>query len=140
MRQLLLKELMSFGLVFTQRCLLVVAALLYRPQMVSATGFTKHIPRLKKNKNDFHTIKLPWDVHPERDEDWFDKETRNMSRREIAQELECNFNASGETVIHGDDLKRIVDSLTEPSYKTGFDRNYWIWEEPQDHKAIFVSC
>ena len=30
-----------------------------------------------------------------------------MSREEIAQELECNFNASGETVIHGDDLKLI---------------------------------
>jgi hypothetical protein len=100
--------------------------------------FHKTYTEAEENKNDFHTIKLPWDVHPERDEDWFDKETRNMSRREIAQELECNFNASGETVIHGDDLKRIVDSLTEPSYKTGFDRNYWIWEEPQDHKEYLL--
>ena len=55
-------------------------------------------------KNDFYTIRLPWEVHPERDQAWFEKETRNMSRREIAQELECNFNASGETVIHGDDF------------------------------------
>ena len=53
-----------------------------------------------------------------------------MSKREIAQELECNFNASGETVVHGDDLKRILDNVTDPRHRTGFDRNYWIWEEP----------
>ena len=100
--------------------------------------FHKTYTEAEENKNDFSTIKLPWDVHPERDQEWFEKETRNMSRREIAQELECNFNASGETVIHGDDLKRIVDNLSEPNYKTGFDRNYWIWEEPQDHKEYLL--
>ncbi len=41
--------------------------------------------------NDFHPTNLPWDVHPDRDQEWFNKETRNMSRRQIAQELECNF-------------------------------------------------
>lgn len=55
-----------------------------------------------------------------------------MSKREIAQELECNFNASGETVIHGDDLKRILESSSDPLHKTGFDRNYWIWHPPQE--------
>ena len=55
-----------------------------------------------------------------------------MSKREIAQELECNFNASGETVVHGDDLNRILDQVEEPERKTGFDRNYWIWQTPQD--------
>jgi len=93
--------------------------------------FHKTYTEAEEQKNDFHTIKLPWHVHPERDTEWFEKETRNMSRREIAQELECNFNASGETVIHGDDLKLIIENLTEPRHKTGFDRNYWIWEEPE---------
>jgi hypothetical protein len=36
--------------------------------------------------------------------EWFEKETKNMSRRQIAQELECNFNMSGETVFHPEDL------------------------------------
>ncbi len=94
--------------------------------------FHKTYTEAEESKNDFHTIKLPWDVHPERDGEWFEKETRNMSRREIAQELECNFNASGETVIHGDDLKLILDNLEEPRHRTGFDRNYWIWKEPED--------
>jgi phage FluMu gp28-like protein len=60
-------------------------------------------------ENDFHPILLPWDVHPERDEEWFRKETKNMSRRQIAQELECNFNTSGDTVIHPDDMQWLFD-------------------------------
>ena len=94
--------------------------------------FHKTYTEAEEDKNDFYTIKLPWDVHPERDQEWFEKETRNMSRREIAQELECNFNASGETVIHGDDLNLLIEEVVEPKYKSGFDRNYWIWHEPQD--------
>ncbi len=49
----------------------------------------------EQQQNDFFPTVLPWDVHPDRDREWFEKETRNMSRRQIAQELECNFNMSG---------------------------------------------
>ena len=42
----------------------------------------------EEEKNDFFPTILPWDLHPERDQGWYEKETRNMSRREIAQELE----------------------------------------------------
>jgi hypothetical protein len=100
--------------------------------------FHKTYTEAEEEKNDFHTVKLPWNVHPERDDEWFEKETRNMSRREIAQELECNFNASGETVVHGDDLKRIVETCADPKYRTGFDRNYWIWEEPQEQRSYIT--
>ena len=55
--------------------------------------------------NDFHSTVLKWDVHPDRDQGWFEKETRNMSCREIAvKELECNFNVSGETVFNPEDI------------------------------------
>jgi hypothetical protein len=102
--------------------------------------FHKTYTEAEEQKNDFATIKLPWAVHPERDQAWFEKETRNMSKREIAQELECNFNASGETVVHGDDLKNIVKNVREPQHRTGFDRNYWIWEEPlPDRQYLLVS-
>ena len=100
--------------------------------------FHKTYTEAEENKNDFSTIRLPWNVHPERDLTWFEKETRNMSRREIAQELECNFNASGDTVVHGDDLKRILENISEPKHKTGFDRNYWIWDEPNPGSDYLV--
>ena len=83
----------------------------------------------EEENNDFFATLLPWDVHPDRDRQWFEKETKNMSRRQIAQELECNFNMSGETVFHSEDMEIIEKNITAPKYKTGFDRNFWIWEE-----------
>jgi len=102
--------------------------------------FHKTYVEAEEGKNDFETVRLPWSVHPERGQTWFDKETKNMSRREIAQELECNFNASGETVVHGDDLKRMLDLVVDPNHRTGFDRNYWIWEEPQEGVQYMLTA
>ena len=79
--------------------------------------------------NEFNPIELMWDVHPERDQAWFEKETKNMSKRQVAQELLCNFNTSGDTVIHPDDLVWIAGNVKDPIYRTGYDRNFWIWEK-----------
>ena len=79
--------------------------------------------------NDFYLTTLPWDVHPDRDEEWYKKETKNMSKRQIAQELACNFNTSGETVIDSECMEWLLSETREPKYRTGFDRNFWIWEE-----------
>ena len=79
--------------------------------------------------NNFHLTTLPWDVHPERDEGWYAKETKNMSKRQIAQELQCNFNTSGETVIDPECMEWLLTTVREPKHRTGFDRNFWIWEE-----------
>ena len=92
------------------------------------------------NENNFKLTTLMWDVHPERDEEWFKKETRNMSRRQIAQELECNFNTSGETVIDPDALAWIDGNVTEPKYKTAFDRNFWIWEEYDPASSYLLTA
>ena len=89
-------------------------------------------------ENDFHPVNLPWDVHPERDQQWFEKETKNMSRRQIAQELECNFNTSGDTVIHPDDLGRINQSIKDPEYRVGHDRNFWIWEKYNENCSYLM--
>jgi hypothetical protein len=91
-------------------------------------------------KNDFHFVRLPWDVHPDRNQEWFEKETRNMSRRQIAQELECNFNMSGETVFHPEDMEYLESQLCDPKYKTGFDRNLWIWEEYMPGSSYMISA
>jgi hypothetical protein len=101
--------------------------------------FHKTYTEAIESKNDFHTIKLPWSIHPDRDERWFKKETRNMSAREIAQELECNFNASGDTVVSGDDIRRLLEFCSEPEHRTGFDRNYWIWK-PVQEGAEYLLC
>tara|TARA_B100001564_G_scaffold118182_1_gene98386 strand:- start:1653 stop:3239 length:1587 start_codon:yes stop_codon:yes gene_type:complete len=90
--------------------------------------------------NDFFPTKLAWQVHPDRDIQWFEKETRNMSKREIAQELECNFNMSGETVFSSDDMDIYRNLVKDPKYRTGFDRNLWIWEEKQPNNTYLLSA
>ena len=94
--------------------------------------FHKTFTEAEEGKNDFNCVTLPWNVHPERNQEWFEKETRNMSRREIAQELECSFNQSGEGVFHPDCMEKIRNTVHPPLHKTGVDRNFWIWEGHQD--------
>ena len=91
--------------------------------------FHKTCTDAESGTNNFHITTLSWDVHPDRDKEWYKKETKNMSKRQIAQELECNFNTSGETVIDPDDMEWLLSNVCEPKYRTGFDRNFWIWEE-----------
>jgi len=69
--------------------------------------FYKTFTAAQAGENLFNPIVLPWDVHPERDEEWFRNETKNMSRREIAQEYEC---FDGDTKIFTDrGLRNIRD-------------------------------
>ena len=102
--------------------------------------FHKIYTESENKANDFYPTKLPWQAHPDRDVQWFEKETRNMSRREIAQELECNFNMSGETVFDPEDLAILQEKVKDPRYRTGFDRNLWIWEEYSAESTYLISA
>tara|TARA_R100000008_G_scaffold86768_1_gene81480 strand:+ start:1205 stop:2791 length:1587 start_codon:yes stop_codon:yes gene_type:complete len=100
--------------------------------------FHKIYSEAELEENEFHPVNLPWDVHPDRDQAWFERETKNMSSREIAQELQCNFNTSGETVIHPDDIAWMDTITKDPVYRTGFDRNFWIWEKYQAESTYLL--
>jgi len=91
-------------------------------------------------ENEFNPIELMWDVHPERDQAWFNKETKNMSKRQVAQELLCNFNTSGDTVIHAEDLTWIHGNIKDPIYRTGHDRNFWIWEKFEQNNKYLITA
>ena len=96
--------------------------------------------KAESGENDFNLTVLPWEVHPDRGQQWFDKETRNMSKRQIAQELRCNFNMSGETVFDSGDIQRMKEGCEDPKYRTGFDRNLWIWREYDKSADYFISA
>jgi hypothetical protein len=100
--------------------------------------FHQNCVEAEAGTNDFYMTTLMWDVHPDRDKKWFEKETRNMSRRQIAQELECNFNVSGETVIHPEDIEWYLQKVTAPEYRVGFDRNYWIWQKHRPESGYLI--
>jgi len=91
----------------------------------------------QNGQNSFITTHLPWDVHPKHDQKWFDEETKNMGKREIAQEYLCSFNASGETVIDPDDMEELRKKMLDPSRKSWVDRNYHIWK-PYNHQGKYI--
>ena len=52
----------------------------------------------KKELNGFTPIRLPWTVHPERNEEWRSKQDDELGLRMAAQECDCDFTTSGNTV------------------------------------------
>ena len=90
--------------------------------------------------NDFNPIRLPWDVHPEHDQAWFDKETRSLPRRKIAQEYLCDFITSGDTFLQPNDLEDLRAQIMDPVEKAGHDRNIWIWSPPVAGHTYAISA
>ena len=110
----------------------------------------------ENSENEFHQNMLMWWVHPERIEDlqddpdrpgfktstWYRSEIKktNMSPREIAQEFECNFNASGETFLSPEQIDEVEAGVMDPLSKSHWDKNLWTWWEPAAGKRYFISA
>ena len=90
--------------------------------------------------NGFHTIKLNWQLHPERDQTWRDEQTKLLGERGAAQECDCDFVSSGHTVVDGPLLLEYDAKCEEPLEKRGFDHGYWIWEYPDYSRDYIVSA
>ncbi len=94
----------------------------------------------ENGENVFNFIKLMWDVHPERDDEWFETETKNMSRKQIAQELMCDFAASGDTFLTAADLEKVSMQIQQPLEKWGPDMGVWVWKyRLSEHKYVISA-
>lgn len=87
--------------------------------------------KAESKENEFIPIKLPWDLHPERNEAWRKEQNKAYkSDKEAAQELDCDFLTSGNSVV---DLEIILEyrknKSKEPRYRAGFDSNLWVWKD-----------
>ena len=58
----------------------------------------------EEGRNQFHTKRLPWQVHPDRTQEWRDRQDAELGLRLAAQECDCDFSTSGNTVIHPEGL------------------------------------
>ena len=96
--------------------------------------------RAEAQENDFLPIKLPWYVHPERDDHWRKKQDELLGDpRLAAQECDCDFNTSGDTVFYSEQLDFILaTSIKDPLEKRGIDHNLWIWELPDYTRSYMV--
>jgi hypothetical protein len=92
-------------------------------------------------KNKFHTIKLPWHLHPERDQTWRDEQTKLLGPKMAAQECDCDFATSGNTVIDVPILDFYKQSKVRPPVETrGMDKSYWIWEYPDYSRSYLLAA
>lgn len=79
-------------------------------------------------QNGLNPIKIEWNFHPDRDEEWFESTKRSMSPKKFAQEYLCSFLLSGDTVVEGEDILRHEKSVLDPISEIGPERNVWIWK------------
>lgn len=89
--------------------------------------------------NQFNPIKLHWSVHPDRDQDWRDKQDSLLGAKGAAQECDCDFISSGDQVIDPALLQFYKETYCEPpKEKTGIDGNLWKWQYPDYNKSYMV--
>lgn len=108
-------------------------------------------------ENDFYPTRLMWYRHPDRISDiendpdrpgfktssWLRNEIKatKLSPREIAQELECEFIASGETVLAGEVIRWLDEEcMLEPAKKELEDRSLYVWFEPRKDVRYLISA
>jgi len=70
----------------------------------------------ENGSNGFNTIKLHWTVHPERNQQWRDEQTRILGIKGASQECDCDFVGSGDTVIDPQLLMWKEDSMETFGY------------------------
>ena len=95
--------------------------------------------KAESGENSFLPIKLPWTVHPERDQKWRDQQDSDLGPRMAGQECDCDFLASGDTVFEPDDMLFYEETYQkEPLERRGVDGNLWIWEGVDYSKSYMV--
>lgn len=94
--------------------------------------FHKMWVQAEEGTNKFFPIKLPWHLHPERDDAWRKEQDRvSENLKKTAQELDCDFLSSGATVIDLVLIQWFKQSfMKDPVEKRGINQDYWIWQYP----------
>ncbi len=92
--------------------------------------------------NNFNPIRLPWHVHPERDEDWFREDSKQFAgdQKRIGQEYLCDFVSSGDTFLQLNQMDWLKTLVKEPIERAGDGRRIWIWEHPRPGRKYIMSA
>ena len=101
--------------------------------------FHKSFTKAQNKENKFVPLSLPWTVHPERNQRWRDDQDEILGIRNAAQECDCDFSTSGDTVIEPDMLNFYEATyITEPLERRGIDGALWLWELPDYSKDYMI--
>ena len=96
----------------------------------------------ENKENDFLPIKLPWFVHPERDESWRKRQDELLGDpRLAAQECDCDFSTSGDVVFYSEWIEFLKETtVKDPLERRGVDQNLWIWEAADYSREYMITA
>lgn len=91
--------------------------------------------------NPFNPIRLYWQMHPERDINWYNQMSSALGAKRTAQEIDGDFLSSGNTVFDLADIKAIEDCISDyPVIKKRFNGQYRQFCEPESDKEYFIGA
>ena len=91
--------------------------------------------------NDWNFIRLHWNLHPERNDEWRAEQDKLLGPSLAAQECDCDFITSGQSVIDGVILEEYREThVQDPLEKRGLDSNLWVWQPPNYTKDYVLSA
>ena len=84
---------------------------------------------------------MHWNLHPERNDEWRKEQDKLLGPSLAAQECDCDFITSGQTVVDGVILEEYRQTHTQdPLEKRGIDSNFWVWQPPNYTKEYVLSA
>jgi hypothetical protein len=95
--------------------------------------------KAESGENNFLPIRLPWTVHPERNQEWRDEQNKILGPKIAAQECDTDFLSSGDNVFDMELIQWYEKThIKDPLERRGLDQNYWIWEYPDYGKEYVI--
>lgn len=91
-------------------------------------------------ENGFHPIRLPWDVHPDHGQEYFEATSKKLGPRKTAQELLCDFLSSGETFLKSVTVSWINQEQRAPISREGPDSAVYIWKQPEKNHKYLIGA
>ena len=102
--------------------------------------FHKTCQGAQNNINAFYYLELPWQLHPHLNQKWRDEQDETLGPRIAAQEYDCSFLTSGQTVISPEILEYYKKNhILKPIEIRGADSGYWVWDYVDHTKQYIVS-
>jgi len=91
--------------------------------------------------NPFTPIRLKWDMHPDRDINWYNTMKSALGAKRTAQEIDGDFLSSGDTVFDLADIKAIEDLLPEyPVIETRMNGSLHIFKKAQRGATYYLGA
>jgi hypothetical protein len=91
--------------------------------------------------NPFNPIRLYWQMHPDRDDHWYQEMSAALGPRRTAQEIDGDFLSSGNTVFDLVDIKSIEECLLDyPVLVSWLKGQYREFCEPDPNKQYFLGA